>query len=224
MYIEEIPQLHTSRQRSDVHLKIQRNVLPTVVKRLHRPANLIQPLLEILLLPQPEDVINIAMMQEEQRITRTVGRIARVTKHAADAEVPAAVNVGSVKCWDSFEFAGKAGIVWLREDFFDESSIGKSVQDGRNEVAAKTVTGGEVEHELLRHKGSVHYAAAACATGDVQWVLIGSGRDEGAIAAEAVVRIKDGGFIGPRRCGILWFGVERPVPVTALLVGMSSRC
>jgi hypothetical protein len=42
---------------------------------------------------------------------------------------------------------------------------------------------------------------------DVEWILLGRGFDEVAIAAETVVWAEDGGFVNAGGVGALWFSV-----------------
>jgi hypothetical protein len=162
------------------------------------------------------------MMQEKQRIARRIRRVPCRAQDAADAKVARAVNVGLRERRDALELARKRRVVWLREDAGDEPGVGERVHDGGDEVAAQAVGRREVERELVRSKGPSLDAAAARAARDVQWVLLGRGRHQGPVAAEAIVGVEHGGVKGSGRGGVLGLGVERPVPV-AVVLSMSGR-
>ena len=55
-------------QPTHIHFKVKRNILATIIKRYYRSAHLIQPSRQILLLPQPQNAIQISMVKEKQRI------------------------------------------------------------------------------------------------------------------------------------------------------------
>jgi hypothetical protein len=173
-----------TRQLPHIDREVKRDVLTTVVKRLNRSTNLIQSRLQILLLPLPKYPIKVAMVQEEQRIARTVCRVTDRSKYTAYTETRYA-----------FHFARKAGVVWLIHDFLDEFGVRECVHDPGDEVAAETVAGGKVEHELLRDEGTVLNATTASIARNVEWILLGSWLDVGAIATEPVVGTKDGRFV-----------------------------
>jgi hypothetical protein len=184
-----------TRQLPHIDREVKRDVLTTVVKRLNRSTNLIQSRLQILLLPLPKYPIKVAMVQEEQRIARTVCRVTDRSKYTAYTKMPTSMDIALIETRYAFHFARKAGVVWLIHDFLDEFGVRECVHDPGDEVAAETVAGGKVEHELLRDEGTVLNATTASIARNVEWILLGSWLDVGAIATEPVVGTKDGRFV-----------------------------
>ena len=90
---------------------------------------------EILLLPHPEDVVDVAMVEVEYRLAGAVVRITSLSESTSNTEVTASVDVGN----------GKASVVLLGEDVVDELLIGPDVDQSRNKIALKTVGSGEVD-------------------------------------------------------------------------------
>jgi hypothetical protein len=160
------------------------------------------------------------MVQEEQWITRAVGRITRSPKYTAYAKMSTSVYIALIETWDAFHSAREAGVVWLIHNFLDELGVREGVHDPGDEIATETVAGGEVEHELFRDEGAVLDAAATSVAGDIEWVLLGSGLDVGAIATETVVGTEDGRFIRSSGGGVPGFCVEGPVPIATWWVIM----
>jgi hypothetical protein len=110
--------------------------------------------------------------------------------------MPTAVNVRLIESRDTFQCECEASVVWLCKNFLHEFSIGEGVHDGWNEVATKAVTSREVKHEFFRNKWAIRNTAAAGVAGDVERILLRSGRDVGAIATETSVWIEDSRIVG----------------------------
>jgi hypothetical protein len=123
--VQQTVERRVARQPPHVNLKCQRHMLPTIIKRLNRSSHLLQPRLQICLLPQPKDVIEVSMVQEEERIARTVGYTTSYTKHASDTKVTATMDVPRSKAWDAFHLACHTCVVWLIEDFCTRMGSGK---------------------------------------------------------------------------------------------------
>jgi hypothetical protein len=66
--IQQILECDVARQRADVDLIVQSDVLPTIVKRFDRPTHFIQSCCQVFLLPLPKDTVNVAMMTVKERV------------------------------------------------------------------------------------------------------------------------------------------------------------
>lgn len=61
--IQQVMQRRIAGQSPDVHLEVQRDVLAAVVKGLDRATDIVEARRQILLLPFPQDAIEVAVMQ-----------------------------------------------------------------------------------------------------------------------------------------------------------------
>lgn len=66
--VEQLLQRHIWRERANVHLEVEGDVLPAVVKWDDGAANLVEPCGKVFQLPTPEDAVEIGVMHEEERI------------------------------------------------------------------------------------------------------------------------------------------------------------
>jgi hypothetical protein len=98
-----------------------------VVERNNRATDLVQASFEILLLPHPEDVVDVAMVEEEYRLAGAVVCITSLSESTSNTEVTASVDVGNGEVSLAFNGPGKASVVLLGEDVIDELLIGLDV-------------------------------------------------------------------------------------------------
>lgn len=66
--VQDVLERSIARQRSHVDLEVESDVLAAVVKRLDRPADLVETSLQVLLLPLPEDTIDVAVVKVEEGV------------------------------------------------------------------------------------------------------------------------------------------------------------
>lgn len=66
--IEQVLDRHLRSQLAQTDLEVQRHSRASKVERVDGSANLVQPRLEVLLLPLPEDVVEVAVMEVEKRL------------------------------------------------------------------------------------------------------------------------------------------------------------
>ena len=100
---------------------------------------------EILLLPHPEDVVDVAMVEVEYRLAGAVVRITSLSESTSNTEVTASVDVGNGEASLAFNGPGKASVVLLGEDVVDELLVRPDVDQSRDEIALETVGSGEVD-------------------------------------------------------------------------------
>jgi hypothetical protein len=125
----------------------------------------------------------------------------------------ASMNVRWVEAARLLYRARQARVIWLRKDFGDQLGIGHLVDDPWHKVARQAVRRGHVDHEVWWREGAVHHTTTSRAAGDVESVLLGGGDYAEAIATKACAGLEYLRVKGAGGCGVLGFGVERPVPV-----------
>lgn len=183
--IEQILQGRITSQRPDVDLKIQCHVRPTILERLHRPANLMKTSRQVLPLPLPEDPVQVGMMKIEQRVPRTVRRVSDRPQHASDAEMPTPVNVRRRETRNSLQCVREARVVWLTRHVVHQALLREAVHDPRREISFQTTRQPNVDTEERIHERPVENAPAAGTAGQVKWVLLNRGLRPRAVTAEA---------------------------------------
>ena len=211
--IQKIPQLDNRRQLAQTNLKVQSNVLATVVERNDRATNLVKAVLQVLLLPHREDVVDVAVVEVEDGFTGAVVRITSLSQCTANAEVTTAVDVGYREGSLALDCTGKASVVLRSHDLVDELLIGPHVDEGRDEVTLQAVRFWEVDHELVGCERSVGDASTTCSTFNTKGVRLGCGVDLDAVTAEAGIWLPDLRVEDACRCGVLRLRIRRPVPV-----------
>ena len=79
MEIQSLLERDRRGNRRQVDLKVQSNILSTIVERDNRTTNLIQALLKVDILPLSEDTIEVAVVQVEQWVS---GRVVCISDRA----------------------------------------------------------------------------------------------------------------------------------------------
>ena len=79
MEIQSLLERDRRGNRRQVDLKVQSNILSTIVERDNRTTNLIQALLKVDILPLSEDTIEVAVVQLEQWVS---GRVVCISDRA----------------------------------------------------------------------------------------------------------------------------------------------
>lgn len=143
--IQQILELNSRRKLTKANFKVKGDIFTTVVERNDRATDLVQAGFEILLLPHPEDVVDVAMVEVEYRLTGAIVRITSLSESTSDTEVTASVDVRNGEAGLAFNSPGKASVVLLGEDVVDELLVRPDVDQSRDEIALETVGSGEVD-------------------------------------------------------------------------------
>ena len=125
--VQQIPKLNSRSQLTQTNLKIQSNVLATVVERNNWATDLVKAGLQILLLPHPKDVVDVAVVQIEYWFTGAVVRITSLSQSTSDTKVATAVDVRDFEGGFAFDRLGKASVVFLSKDVIDELLVSPDV-------------------------------------------------------------------------------------------------
>jgi hypothetical protein len=153
--VQQLAELDRRRQLAQVNFKIQSDILATVIERNDWATDFVEALRQVLLLPRPEDVLNVTMVEVEQWFTWAVLRITSLAKLASNTKVAAAVDVALGEIGFAFNPIGKLGVVYCIKNNIDGLLVGPEVHQRRDEIALQAVRLGEVDHELVRCERSV---------------------------------------------------------------------
>lgn len=189
--VQQLAELDRWCQLAQVNFKIQSDILATVIERNNWATNFIEALRQVLLLPRPEYVLNVTVVEVEERFTWAVFRITSLAELASDTKVAAAVNVTLGEIGFAFNPIGKLGVVYCVKNHIDGLLVGPEVHQRRDKIALQAVRLGEVDHELVRCERSILDTATTSAALDAVGVWLAGMVNIFSVTTESGVRLED---------------------------------
>jgi hypothetical protein len=189
--VQQLAEFDRGRQLAQVNFKVQSDILATVIERNNRATNFVEALRQVLLLPRPEDVLNVAMVEVEEWFTRAVLRITSLAKLATNTKVAAAVDVALGEICFAFNPIGKLGVVYCVKNHIDGLLIGPEVHQRRDKIALQAVRLRVVDHELVRCERAVLDTATTSAALDAIGVWLAGVVNIFSVTTESGIWLED---------------------------------